>query len=126
MGYLKELRIGGTTDASGDLALSASRPVMGRLYAIVWEVGTFAAGGDAVFSTTLHDSADANLLTLTDANSDATYYPRALVHNNAGTALTGTAGGDRDLPLLVGVPKMVVSSGGNAKTGAAYLYYFED
>ena len=49
-----------------------------------------------------------------------------MVNNNAGTALTGTAGGDRDLPLLVGVPQMAVTSGGNAKTGAAYLYYFED
>ena len=126
MGYLKEIRLGGTTNASGVLTVDSARPVMGRLYAIVWEVGTFDAGVDVAFSTILHDALDTNLLTLTDANADGTYYPRALVHNNAGTALTGTAGGDRDLPLFVGVPRMAVTSGGNAKAGAAYLYYFED
>lgn len=122
---LDELRLYGETDASGDLTVNATRPVLGQLYAVRWIDGDLSDGVDAVISTQNHDAA-ATLLTLTDANSDALYYPRDLVHNAAGGALTGTSGGDRALPLFVGLPRLVVSSGGATKSGGCILFYFED
>ncbi len=122
---LKELRLNATTDASGDATTNSTVPVIGRLYAVRWIDGDFSDGVDAVISTQNHDAA-ATLLTLTDANSDATYYPRDLVHNAAGGALTGTSGGDRALPLFVGLPRLVVSSGGATKTGGCILFYFDE
>jgi hypothetical protein len=52
------------------------------------------------------------------------FYPRDLVHAVAdGAALTGTAGGDRTMPILAGVLKVTVASGGNAKSGKLIIYY---
>lgn len=121
----KEIRLTGTTDTNGDLTVNATQPVFGLLYAVRWVDGDFADGVDAVISTQGHEAA-ATLLTLTDANNDAWYYPRDLVHSATGGALTGAAGGDRALPLMVGIPRLVVSSGGSTKTGSCILYYFEE
>ena len=126
MSYLKEMELSVTTNADGDGTVTAPRPIRGQLYAVVWLVGTLAGTVDAVFSTVNHDGADTNLLTLTNASANGTYYPRVLVQNNAGANLTGTAGGDRALPLLVGVPRLVIAQGGDTLAGKAYLYYFED
>lgn len=121
---LKDMRLVGTTDASGGLTVVGERGIFGQLYAVQWIDGTFDDGVDAVLSTIRHE-AGKTVLTLTNANDDALYYPRDLVHDATGTALTGTSGGDRALPLLAGVPQLVVSSGGNAKTGGCILFYYE-
>ena len=121
----KEIELSGTTDTSGDLTVNATTPVIGLLYAIRWVDGTFANGVDAVISTQGHE-ASVTLLTLTNADDDAWYYPRDVVHSEAGAALLGTNGGDRALPLMVGVPRMVVSNGGSTLTGGCILYYVED
>jgi hypothetical protein len=65
-------------------------------------------------------------LTLTDADNDATYYPRVQVHGNTGSGLTLITGSDAEMQLMAGVPRLVVSDGGNAKTGGCILFYFED
>jgi hypothetical protein len=121
----KEIRLSGTTDVSGDLVVNATTPVFGLLYAVRWVDGDFADGVDAVISTQGHEAA-ATLLTLSNADDDAWYYPRVVVQNAAGVDLTGLVGGDRDLPLMVGVPRLVVSSGGSVLTGGCILYYIED
>lgn len=112
------------TDGSGNATVNDDAKVLGRLYAVEWVLGTLAAGVDAVISVqgTLSGVAK-TLLTLTDANANAMYYPRALVHDAAGAALTGTSGGDRDLPIIDGTLRVAVSSGGNAKTGSVILWY---
>ena len=125
MTYLKEIKLSGTTDGSGDLTADATRPVLGRLYAIHVDASNLDATGDVTISTQNHDAA-ATLLTLTNNNSTADYYPRELVHDDTGTALTGTSGGDRELPLMVGVPRMVVAQGGASKAVSCILFYFED
>jgi hypothetical protein len=122
---LKEIRINATTDGDGDASVDGSRSVFGRLYAVQWIDGDFTDGVDAVISTQNHDAAK-TLLTLTNANNDALYYPRDLFHDAAGAALTGTQGGDRSFPSMVGLPRLVVSSGGATKTGGCILFYFED
>jgi len=121
---LKEMRLEVTTETDGTGSKEATEAVLGRLYAVQWIDGDFADGVDAVVSTINHEAAK-TLLTLTNANTDALYYPRDLMHTEAGAALTGTQGGDRALPLLAGRPKLAVTSGGGVKTGGAILFYFE-
>ena len=122
----KEIRLYGTCSSGGALTVNATVPVFGKLYAVRWIDGDFANGVGAVISTQGHE-ASATLLTLTAANDDATYYPREQVHGNTGTALT--LDGTRiltDLPLMAGVPRLVVASGGDEKAGGCILFYFED
>jgi len=123
---LHELRLSGTCDSDGALTVAATTPVFGYLEAVEWIDGDFANGVDAVISAYNTGSAvDNTLLTLTNADDDAMYYPRALVHSEAGAALTGSSGGDRALPMINGVPRLVVSSGGDKKTGGCILYWWE-
>lgn len=122
---LDEMELSGTTDGDGALTVNGESAILGRLYAIQWVDGDFTDGVDAVISTQGH-GASKTLLTLTDANTDALYYPRDLVHDATGGVLTGTAGGDRVLPLLVGKPRLVVASGGATKTGGCILFYYEE
>lgn len=124
MARLKEMRLIGTTSAGGAVTINGGH-LLGQLYAVRWVVGTFDAGVDAVLTMeNAQFSISTTILTLTDANASAIYYPRLVVHSEAGAALTGTSGGDRELPLLDGVPKLVVAQGGNVKQGGAVLYYY--
>jgi len=121
---LKEMRLYGTTNGSGALTVNGDCAVFGRLYAVRW-VDTALDSCTGTISTQGHE-ASATLLTLTAQNASATFYPRDLVHTAAGAALTGTSGGDRALPLMVGTPRLVISSGGDTKAGGCVLFYFED
>lgn len=121
---LKSRRLNATTDASGDATTNDDYSIFGLLYAIEWIDGTFDNGVDAVISVQSTESGTAlTLATLTNADDDAMYYPRHLQHSEAGAALTGTAGGDRTRPVLNGTLRLVVSSGGNVKTGGCIVYY---
>lgn len=117
---LRNMRLEGTTDGSGDVTINGESSVFGWLYAVEWVVGTFATGVDAVLSIQSTPSGVAHtILTLTDANSNKWYYPREAEHDN-----TGTATGGKVFPLIVGKPRLVVAQGGSAKTGFAVLYYY--
>lgn len=121
----RTMRLEGTTNASGDVTVVGERSVTGLLYAVQWIDGSFADGVDAVISTIQHE-ASKTLLTLPNANDDALYYPRDAVHSAAGAALLDVNGDiTPTLPLLAGVPQLVVSSGGNAKTGGCILFFYE-
>ena len=122
----KEIKLYGTCSSGGALTVNATTPVLGRLYSVRWIDGDFADGVDAVISTQNHDAA-ATLLTLTNADDDATYYPREQVCNNTGTALTiDDTEILTDLPLMAGVPRLAVTAGGDEKPGGCILQYFED
>lgn len=126
MNSLRDMRLIGTTDGSGDATITGS-VIKGRLVAVEWIDGDLADGVDGTLSMTSTPSGvDQTLLTLSNANSDAWYYPRTLVHSEAGAALTGTSGGDRDMYVLSGKPKLVISSGGAAATGGMILYYYAE
>ena len=113
-----------TTDGSGNATGYGYRSVQGQLMAVHWNVGTCVAGVDVTISTE-GATASKTHLTLTDANSSAMYYPRDILHSEAGAALTGTNGGDRGMPLFVGRPKVVVAQGGATKTGTVTIYWIE-
>ena len=126
MGRLKEAILTGTTSTAGAATINDTKAILGRLYAVEWIDGTLSDGVDAVLTAQNTASAVAQtLLTLTDADDDDWYYPRDVVHDLAGGALTGTSGGDREPPVINGVLRLVIADGGSAKTGGCIVYYHE-
>lgn len=117
---LRDVKLTGTTDASGNLTVNADTQIAGLLFGIEWVVGTFAAGVDAVISMQSTPSGVAKtVLTLTNANANAFYNPREAEHDNTGAAITGAY----CYPLVIGKPRLVVAQGGNTMTGTCILYY---
>ncbi len=123
MARIEEFTLRGTTDGSGDLIVNAAHPVIGWLVAVEWIDGALADGVDAVLSSQVNaDRAAVTLLTLTDANIDKWYFPREIVHDNAGAVLTGTQGGDTMPAFFSGKLRLVVSNGGDTKEGGCIVY----
>lgn len=111
-----------TTDASGDATVNGSA-VLGRLHGILYKPGTTDTG--ATVTVSVQGNAAQTILAKTSAGTANTwYYPRALQHNPSdGAALTGTAGGDRALPIIDGPLRVVIASGGNTLSGSVVIYY---
>lgn len=110
-----------TTDASGDYsetkAVVASGPHL--LYAVEWVDTDFDAGVDATLSVTgTQTGVDKTLLTLSNADAEATHYPRVLGDDDAGADLTGWYVEQ----LVEGQLKLVVEAGGNVKTGKMVVW----
>ena len=112
-----------TTDAAGAATVNGTRNILGKLFAILYMPGTIATGA-TVTVTSQGVSARALLTKANAGTADTVYYPRDLVHGVAdGVALTGTAGGDRALPLIIGTLRVVVASGGNVTSGSLVVVY---
>ncbi len=120
---MKEMILSIATAADGSATVNGEYAVLGKLFAVEYQWGTLAATAD--LTLTCEGAASKPLLTITDAaQTNAWYYPRDLVHAVAnGAALTGTAGGDRAMPILAGKPKVVVAQGGATAIGKLILYY---
>ena len=118
----------GPTSAGGAFTSSKTETpsILGKLYAIEYRPGTLDTG--ASVTVTCEGDASKPLLTKTSAGtSNLWFYPRDLVHGVAdGAALTGTAGGDRCMPILNGYIKVVIASGGNAVAGGSLIAYYEE
>jgi hypothetical protein len=117
-----------TTDGSEaytsttDLGVSG-QPASGAylLHAVQWIDGTLTDGVDAVLSVTdAPGGADTTLLTLTNANDDAWYYPQVFVDTNAGVDTTFYTH-----QVVAGKLKLAVTSGGASKTGKCVVYLLE-
>ncbi len=123
---MKDIRLKFTTSDAGAATVLGERAIHGKLFCVEYQPGTTDTG--ATITLTCEGLASKPLLTKASAGtSNAWFYPRDLVHAVAdGSALTGTSGGDRVCPLLAGVPKLVVASGGNAMSGAVVLHYEEE
>jgi hypothetical protein len=119
------MRIPFTTDALGAATVNGSRSILGRLYAIQADIDATVNGAIDLTISTQGAAGSKTVHTLANLAGDGLFYPRDVVHDAAGTALTGTAGGDRALPLLDGTPRVVVAQGGNALAGAVVLYFEE-
>lgn len=120
---MKDIRLSYTTAAGGGATVLGETAIAGKLYAVEYHPGTTDTG--ATLALTCEGIASKPLLTKASAGTtNSWYYPRDLMHKvEDGTALTGTAGADRTMPILAGVPKLVVASGGNAMSGAVVLHY---
>lgn len=114
-----------TTDGSGDATGYSEASYNGELCAVQWIDGTFGDGVDAVLSVTNTDAGvDYTLLTLTNANDDAFYLPRAATVDASGAASLYAAAGtavNGKMPV-VGKLKLVVSGGGDTKTGGLVVF----
>ena len=119
------VKLTGTTDSSGDATITANIATQARLLAVEWIDGDLADGVDAVLSVTNTSSGvDHTLLTLTNANSDAWYYPRVIANDNAGTAVTYDGTNEIYVKdVISGHLKLVISSGGDTKTGGCVVYF---
>ena len=113
-----------TTAADGS-ATAVGKVLNGKLYAIEYQPGDVATG--ATITVTCEGVGSKPLLAQANAGTAVLWkYPRDLVHAVAdGAALTGTSGGDRCLPILAGVLKVVVASGGDTKSGKVIVYFEE-
>lgn len=123
MALATRTRINLTTPSDGTSKSELAPQVChGLLYKVTWIDGDYADGVDAVLSVTDTPSGvDETVLTLTNANDDARYYPRHAEHDNTGTALLTTS-----IPLISGRLKLTVTSGGNSKTGGIIAYVIEE
>ena len=118
------VRLTVTTDGSGD-GTAVSKVLNGTLYAVQWIDGDFADGVDGTFTVGSTDAGvNYTVLTLTNANNDAMYYPREQVDTTAGAG--GTYDGTRTVdvvePPIVGKVTLTVAQGGATKTGGAVLF----
>lgn len=120
MDGVKDVKLSFTTNASGAATVTATAPVLGYLKAVQWVDGDLADGVDATLSVTSTASGiDQTLLTLTDANNDAMYYPAVILNDNTG----GTIAGEYTHYLIDGFLKLTVAQGGSAKAGNMIVYY---
>lgn len=120
---MKTRKLSGTTNADGDLTVNDTLSICGELIAVEYMLGSFAATTDVTLTYQNGEGNAQTLLTLTDATASKMYNVRHLVHGETGTALTGTAGGDRCEPVINGTLRMVIAQGGDAKTGGVIVYY---
>jgi len=122
---LDSLRINVTTDESGDGNDTADRAVLGRLVAVELIDGDYADGVDATITVVNTNSGvNKTLLTATNFNTDQTLYPRHVAHDEAGAAQTYNGTQEVHVkPIIDGLLKLTIASGGNAKTGGVIVYY---
>ena len=111
--------------SAGTATTLAPSGVIGELYAVLYVPGTIDNGATLTLTCIGIDGSEKPLLTkATAGTANVWFYPRDLVHAVAdGAALTGTAGGDRCYPILAGVVKAAIASGGNSKAGKVIIYY---
>ena len=129
MSKLLPVKLEGTTDASGDATITSEASYNGLLHSVQWIDGDFADGVDGTFTVTNSDAeVNYTVLTLTDANDDAMYYPRAQVQDLTGAGITydGTNEVHGVMPPVVGKLQLVIAQGGDTKTGGAVAFLLCD
>jgi hypothetical protein len=85
---MKDLRLAITCDGSGDATVTGERAVHGFCYAVSYQPGTIATGGDLTITT--EGLASIPLLVKANAGtSNVIFYPRVLTNlNTDGSATT--------------------------------------
>jgi hypothetical protein len=122
---MRKMILSFTTDASGD-ATADGIACLGKLYAVEYQP---AATSNATLALTCVEWGAVSKPLLTKATAGASnlwFYPRDIPHKTEdGAVLTAEAGGDRVMPIMSGVPHLVVSSGGNKLSGKIIIYWIE-
>lgn len=96
--------------------------ISGEIMAVHLEYTSQPATTDVTIATA---NAPVNtILTITNAATDGWFYPRHVVHGETGTALTGTAGGDRTPVPVDDHIKVTIAQGDPVANGlvATILY----
>lgn len=116
---------GGAATVYADGLAALNQPILGELCGIAYIAGNIDTGATVTVTCEGTTSGTHTLWNkATVGTSNLFIHPRELAHNPAdGAALTGTAGGDREEPILDGCIKVVVSAGGNATSGAVIVYF---
>lgn len=116
---MQDVKLTVNTDGSGAGQSTSTKPLFGYLEAVQWVDGTLADGVDATLTVVSTASGiDQTLLTLTNANDDMMYYPRAIIHDSTG----GTVATEYTKFLIDGYLRLSVVQGGSAKAGNAIVY----
>lgn len=109
-----------TTDGSGD-GTGYTGVVTGRVLSIRYLKADYADGID--FTVTLEATGEA-ILTGTNVNASASFYPRVPIDDETGADALYAAGGTKLRDCVVAANdrvKIVVAQGGAAKTGAFHV-----
>lgn len=114
-----------TTDSGGGFTSTAAAQNRLRdpllLYAVNWVDIDFDAGVDAVLSVTDPVTAqETTLMTLSNQDAEAWHYPRVPEDDTLGADIATYC-----MHLVVGTLKLVVTNGGNVKTGYCVAYLLE-
>lgn len=125
---LTDVSLQSTSDTGGGMTVNAEKAITGLLYAVEWIDGTFDDGVDAVVTIQNTGSGVAQtVLTLTDANVDKWYFPRTPQHDDTGGDNQYVANFEVLTQFVVnGTLRLVVTNGGNAKTGGCIVWVQED
>lgn len=116
---LTQYKITCTTDGSGDCTAYSAGCARGNIKAIRIDFSSTAA---ATTDTTISDEYGQTILTLTDNNTDAWFYPRKTAVTSANAALTydGTRGVMVEFSIF-GRIKVVQAQGGDTKTNYVWV-----
>jgi hypothetical protein len=107
--------------ALGNVTVQSGRPLNGKLVAVYFKYDVTPNAATDVVIATVNEPAK-TLLTLTNNVTSGWYYPRYLEHDEAGVALTGTAGGDRAKHPIDDHIKATVSGGDSDQTLDTWVY----
>jgi hypothetical protein len=110
-----------TTASNGTGSATLSRNISGLLYSMRYLKTDFAAGVDFTLSV-VNSVATETILTITDGNASANYYPRVDSCGPTGSALSLNA----QMVPIVGAPKITVAQGGDTKSGTFVLYWLDE
>jgi hypothetical protein len=109
------------TAADGTATIYGTR-CSGKIHSIQYVKTDFADGVDFTITA---DATGENILTKSDVNASAVFYPRAATHSQAGVpalyAADGTAVQDK-IALGNDRVKIVIAQGGNAKSGTFHVH----
>ena len=107
-----------TVDASGDGSATVNIPGSPLLYGVQYIKNNYADGVDMTL-TTANSVIASTLLTITNMNASASYYPRVDSCGATGTALSA----NNTLIPLMGDVTITIRDGGNATSGTFVLWY---
>ena len=109
-----------TVNASGDGSATVNIPGSPLLYGVQYIKNNYADGVDMTLATS-NSIIASTLLTITNMNAAASYYPRVDSCGATGTALSM----NNILYPLMGTVTITIAQGGNATSGTFVLWYLD-